>query len=413
MKVLIITHIFWPEPADFRNRALAEELVRRGHEVTVLAPFPNYPLGRIYEGYRMSWRQWEELDGIRVLRVPIYPDHSSSGFRRTLNYGSYTLAASLLGPLLVDRPDVIFVHASPMTLGIPAGLFRLCYGCPVLLDVVDLWPEAVAGSGMTSSRLVLSVTGLIARVAYRIATKVIAITEGFAVRLRNAGVAEERITVIPPWADHVEFHPAPPDEAFGREFGLEGKICIIHAGNVGPYQDIGNVLAAADLLRNEERLRFVFIGSGQHLSRMKVEAAARGLNNVVFAGRFPMERMSGILAWGAALLVSMAPDPYLAITVPSKLVAYLAVQRPVIAAAAGDVAELVQEHRLGLVAAPGDPVSLAATVSEFLALGDAEREAMSRQCGELFTGSFEKELLLDRYIAILEEMHQSTRNSAC
>ena len=404
MRVLIITHIFWPEAADFRNRALAGELVRRGHEVTVLAPFPNYPLGRIYDGYRMTWRQWEVVDGIRVLRVPLYPDHSSSGFRRALNYGSFTLAASILGPLLLDRPDVVFVHASPMTLCIPARVFKFLYGCPIMLDVVDLWPEAVAGSGMTSSRLVIAATALIARFAYRVSDRIIALTEGFAVKLREAGVRPDRITVIPPWADRTEFHPAAPDAEFGREFGLEGKACIIHAGNIGPYQDIGSVLEAAALLREDERVRFVFIGSGQLLVRLRVQAEERGLANVVFTGRLPMERMAGALAWGTALLVNMAADPYLAITVPSKLAAYLATERPLIAAAAGDVADLVRQNRLGMVVPPGRPEALADTVRRMVDLSAAERAAMGQRCGELFRSGFEKGLLRDRYITLLEEL---------
>ena len=404
MRVLIITHIFWPEAADFRNRALAEELVRRGHEVTVLAPFPNYPLGRIYDGYRMSWRQWEELDGIRVLRVPLYPDHSSSGFRRALNYGSFTLAASLLGPLLVTRPDVVFVHASPMTLGIPAGIFRFLYGCPILLDVVDLWPEAIQGSGMTSSRLVLAVGRLIAGYSYRVASGIIALTGAFAEKMQQAGVPPAKMTVIPPWADAAEFYPTAPEPEFGREFGLEGSVCIIHAGNVGPYQDIASVLAAAELLRDEERLKFVFIGSGQHLDRMKELATARGLTNVVFAGRFPMERMAGILAWGTALLVNLADNPYLALTIPSKLAAYLATGRPIVAAAEGYVAELVREHRLGVVAEPGNPESLAAAVRRLLAMSGPELDAAGRRGSELFARCFEKESLLRRYVELLEEL---------
>jgi glycosyltransferase involved in cell wall biosynthesis len=166
----------------------------------------------------------------------------------------------------------------------------------------------------------------------------------------------------------------------------------------------GNVLAAAKLLRDEERLRFVFIGCGQYLDRMREQAADQGLTNVIFAGRFPLERMSGILAWGTALLVSMLANHFLEITIPSKLAAYFAVERPVIAAAEGDVSRLVKEHRLGAVAPPGDPARLAATVWQLLASSDEERGEMGLRSRELFFRSFEKQLLRDRYIKILEEI---------
>lgn len=404
MHALIITHVFWPETFDFKNMALARELVRGGHEVTVLTAFPNYPLGRLYDGYKMSWRQWESIDGIRVLRVPLYPDHSSSGLKRVLNYMSFTLSASTIGLLLARKPDVVFLYAPPMTLGLTAALFKFLKRAPILMDVLDLWPEAIVGSGMVSSNIVIEGAGIISKLACRVADKITVPTEGFAERLRYAGVPKDKLTVIPNWADRNVYRSADKNRDFGKRFGLESKFCVIHAGNIGPFQDIGNVLAAAELVRDLDELRIVFVGGGSELDRMKRIKDERKLDNVVFAGSYPTKEMAGIFAWGDALLVSLRADPYLDINLPSKLPTYMASGKPVIACAAGEAAALVADNNLGLCCKPGDSSALATALRRFVSLPQSARDEMGRNSLSLFDKAYDKDKLVCKYVKMLAEL---------
>ena len=104
MRVLFLSQWYIPEP-DIKIHLLAKGLVERGHQVTAITGFPNYPQGRIYPGYHQRLWQWEEMDGVRVLRLPLYPDHSYSAVRRSLNYLSFATSASVLGPLLCGPAD--------------------------------------------------------------------------------------------------------------------------------------------------------------------------------------------------------------------------------------------------------------------------------------------------------------------
>lgn len=412
MNVLIITQVFWPEAVDFKNITLARELTRRGHKVTVLTAFPNYPLGRIYDGYKISWRKWESVDGIRVLRVPHYPDHSSSGLKRVLNYGTFTLAVSTIGLMLVDKPDVVFLYAPPMTLGFAAALFKLFYRAPVLMDVVDLWPEAIAGSGMVSSGFVMRVAGMISDLACRVADKITVPTEGFAARLGMAGGArvKNKISVSPNWADKTVYFPAEKDRDFGGKFNLEDKFCVIHAGNIGPFQDIRNVLLAADRLRDIKALRIILVGGGRDLAEMKDLKAKLKLDNVIFAGSYPAVKMPGIFAWGDAMLVSLRADPYLAINFPSKIPGYMAAGRPIIACAEGEAAKLVAENDLGLSCKPGDPAALADVIRRFYSLDQAAREGMGKNGLSVFRRLYDKDVLIGGYVNSLEVLG-ARRNS--
>jgi colanic acid biosynthesis glycosyl transferase WcaI len=404
MKILILTHIFWPESADFKNFALAKALVSRGHEVTVLAPFPNYPLSQLYDGYTMSWRQWEFVEGIKILRVPLYPDHSSSGLKRILNYATFTLSASTIGLMLTGRQDLIYVYAPPMTLGFPAALFKFLNRAPVVLDVVDLWPEAIDGSGMASSEILIKGSEFVANRAYTIADVITVPTAGFADRLQALGIQGEKIFISPNWADRKLFYTAERNSEFGSAYQLDGKFCIIHAGNVGPFQNIDNILHAADILSDCENLRIIFVGAGRDLQRMKAIARERNLNNVIFTGSYPVETMAGIHAWAEALLVSLRSDPYLAINMPGKVSGYLASGKPIIACAEGETNRLITKYGVGLVCNPGDPNLLADTVRQLMDLPEEERIFMGRRSTEVFNLLFDKDLLIEKSIGILESM---------
>jgi putative colanic acid biosynthesis glycosyltransferase WcaI len=405
LHVLLLTHIFWPEIVDFKNLPLAQELVKHGHEVTVLTAFPNYPLGRLYDGYKLSWRQWEHIDGVRVLRVPLYPDHSSSGLKRVLNYGSFTLASAIIGGLLVRNVDVIFVYSPPMTLGFTAKLFKMMYKAPVLLDVVDLWPDAIAGSGMVSAKLVDKSSEWIAKTAYRFADKITVPTEGFLARLVQLSVPENKIAIMPHWADKRFYYEADRDPEFGDKYDLDGKTCIIHAGNIGPYQNIENILAAAELLRDVEQLRIIFVGGGRDLEEMKEQKELRKLKNIIFTGVYPTDKMSGILAWGDALLVSLRADPYLSINFPGKLPGYMAAGRPIIACAEGETRQVVDKNKLGLSCLPGDPAELCNTIRKFLSLTLQVRMEMGRNCRLLFAQRYDKDVLIGGYVRMLEGLN--------
>src|SRR5271168_1587235 len=122
MLILCLTQWFTPEPESSRGLPFAKWLQRRGHEVTVLTGFPNYPGGVLYPGYRLRPRQWDEVEGVRVLRVPLYPNHDRSALKRTVNYLSFAAAAALIGLPSIGKVDIIYAMATPPTVGLPPFL---------------------------------------------------------------------------------------------------------------------------------------------------------------------------------------------------------------------------------------------------------------------------------------------------
>lgn len=133
MHILIISQWFDPEPT-FKGLAFARELVRHGHQVEVLTGFPNYPGGKLYPGYPVRLWQRECIDGIAVLRVPLYPGHGRSALGRIVNYASFAFSAAL-GSAFVARPDLVYVYHPPATIGLAALAAKMLYRVPIVYDI--------------------------------------------------------------------------------------------------------------------------------------------------------------------------------------------------------------------------------------------------------------------------------------
>jgi putative colanic acid biosynthesis glycosyltransferase WcaI len=371
LRILVLTQWYPPEPAMLLQE-LAQTLLARGHDVTVLTGFPNYPSGRLYSGYHMRPWEREVLAGVPVVRVPLYPDHSRSGIRRTLNYASFALASTVLGPWLVKQPDVIFVYHPPLTIGLPAIILSWLWRAPFVLQIQDLWPETLNATGMLNNPRLLRWVGEFAQWVYSRATTILVISPGFRHNLLAKGVPEEKVRYISNWVDTDMYHPAEPDAGLAEELGLAGRFNVMFAGNVGEAQGLETVIEAADLLRDDEEIQFVIVGEGIALPRLQEVTRARNLGNVRFLGRYPAQSMARLYALADVLLVHLRDDPLFRITIPHKVLAYLASGKPVLAAVSGDVADMVTGEQAGVACPPSDPVALAAAVRQLRGLGANE-----------------------------------------
>lgn len=373
MRILILSQYFDPEPF-LKGLPFAKELIRQGHEVEILTGFPNYPGGKLFPGYRLRFLQREVMAGIRVTRVPLYPSHDAGGIRRIANYSSFALAATLLGPWLVRKPDVIYAYHGHAPIGLPAWIIGLLRKAPFVLDIQDLWPDSVTSSGMLPAGL----QGLVpllagwSRFLHRRAAGIAVLSPGFKRTLVARGVPEEKVAVIPNWCDEVQSRPGPmrPEE----EARLAGRFNVVMAGNMGTVQALGIVLEAARKLASTEPLiQFVLVGGGVERPHLEERARVMRLNNVVFLPRRPVEEIGALLHRADALLVHLKDDPLFAITIPSRLQAYLAVGRPILCGVSGDGAELVERARAGICFEPGNPESLAAAAVTLLQQTPEER----------------------------------------
>lgn len=398
LRVLILSQFFDPEPT-LKGLAFAKALEANGCEVEVLTGFPNYPGGKLYPGHRLRLYTRETMEVITVHRVYLYPSHDGSARRRALNYGSFALSAAA-NLWRVRRPDVVYVHHPPATIGLPAAWIRALRGAPFVYEVQDLWPDTLAATGMIRPGRLTAAIERAMRKTYRRAAKIVVISDGFRRRLVERGVPAEKIEVLPNWAEEGRLKLQPRDPALARELGVEADFVVMFAGTMGKAQALDPVLEAARLLAQEApEVRFVFVGGGVEAERLAAEAPS----NARFLPRQPMERMGAILPLADALLVHLKDDPLFAITIPSKTQAYLYAGVPILMAVRGDAADLVERAEAGVLAEPENPRSIADAVLAVAALSPDERAAMGRRGREFYERELSLAVGARRYADLLRE----------
>lgn len=387
-RVLLLTQWFDPEPT-FKGLQFARSLQDRGFTVDVLTGFPNYPGGRLYPGFRVKLFQREVIEGIRVLRVPLFPSHDRSSLRRALNYMSFAASAAV-ACLFIRRPDVAYIYHPPATVAVAARILKAVRRVPYVYDVQDLWPDTLASTGMmTRPVLIRAVTSLV-RWAYRGASRVVVLSHGFKSALLTRGVPDSKVEVIHNWT--YESSPSMPELPSTNT----GSFTVVYAGNVGAVQALDVVLDAA-LLLVDEPVRFHVVGDGLDLTRLRNRAHELALENVVFVSRQPPTAMSGIYRSASALLVHLQDDPLFAITVPSKTQAYLMAGRPILMGVRGDAARIVQDAGCGLPFEPESAPDLARAVRELIALGPAENERLGKAGREYYRRHLALDIGVDRF----------------
>lgn len=397
MRILIVSQYFWPE--SFRINELSVVLRARGHEVTVLTSIPNYPEGTVHPAFAADASAFGDLQGVEIIRVP-QVIRGTSRLRLAANYLSFALSGLLLGiPKLRGRRfDVVFAfQTSPVTVGIPAGAIAALKRAPMLMWILDCWPETLAAIGVAGGRIGQGVAGLLVRWIYAMADLLLGQSEGFRQNVARYSRAE-KFRHFPNWVEAEYLAPLPPPS---RPTG--DCFTVVFAGNIGEAQDFPAIVAAAELLRDTP-VRFRIVGDGRDLARTRADITARRLDGLFeFAGRHPSEAMPGFFADADALLVSLKADPLFALTVPGKVQSYLASGKPILAMLDGEGREVVERAGAGLSVGAGDAEGLAAAIRTMMAMPETQLAAMG-EAGRAFARKhYDRDMLVARLEGWMEE----------
>ncbi|AVH15434.1 glycosyltransferase family 4 protein [Acinetobacter indicus] len=402
MKILLLTQWFDPEPT-FKGLAFAKELKRQGHEVQVLTGFPNYPGGKIYDGYKLRLYQREEIEGISILRVALYPNHDSSALKRILNYISFAFMAMLFGIFATKKADVIYAYHPPLTVGVAAVFIKLFRRTPIVYDIQDMWPDTLKATGMLNNNKILNIIGLVCKLVYRFVDHIVVLCPGFKKLLIERNVPKEKISVIYNWCDEQGLTQAEPAKLEYRQF-MQNKFNIVFAGNMGKAQALDIILEVAKNLQDFPDIQFVFVGGGTETERLKQRSSIEGIPNAIFIPRMSMAEVGGVLELSNLLLVHLKKDPLFEITVPSKTQAYMAMGKPILMAVAGDAAELVQKAQCGCIAISEDAASIQQAILEIYQLPTSEQQKMGINARNFYIQKLSLESGVKQFVSIFEKV---------
>jgi glycosyltransferase involved in cell wall biosynthesis len=374
MRVLIWTQYFWPE--NFHINEVARSLKAQGAEVTVLTGKPNYPEGKIFDGYTAMGIQLEEYFGIEVIRIPLRQRGKNSGKGMALNYLSFIFSGYLFAPYALRgrKFDAIFVYApSPLLQALPAIYVSWLKRAPLVLWVQDIWPDALVATGFIKSRWILGMVGLAVRYIYRFSDSILIQSEGFRASVERWTSKKERIQNFQNSAEDTSAEPTKPIVNVQLVEDLAASFSIVFAGNIGSAQSCETIIGAAKLLQGVPAIKFYLIGGGSMVDSVS-ESIVRGrLKNVAMTGQVPAKDMPSIFASASVLLLTLRDEPALSLTIPSKLQSYLAAGKPVIASCNGEAVSILTKANAGLACPAGDTSALAEAVLKLFQMTHEER----------------------------------------
>lgn len=354
MHLIILTQYYPPEIGAPQRRLseLAERMVKAGHTVTVLTAMPNYPLGRIHDGYSGLMRR-ETRDGVTVIRTFIYPTQKASLIHRLSNYFSFVLSSLLFGTFVLPRADFLMVESPPLFLGLSAFWLSAVRRARLIFNVSDLWPEsAVRLNIIREGSMAHRLSAWLERVCYRTAWLVSGQSRSILSDIQRRFPAKPTF-LLSNGVDVGKFALDTRDPAVRARIAAEPEqIVVLYAGLHGLAQGLSQVVAAAERLRDFPRLQFVLVGDGPEKAALVADAAARRLDNIRFLDPVPAGDVPPLLCAADILLVPL--KEFIPGAVPSKLYESMASGRPVLVVAEGEPAEIAASYEVGRVATPGD-----------------------------------------------------------
>jgi len=403
MHILFLTDNFPPEvnaPAS-RTFEHCREWVDAGHRVTVITCAPNFPKGKVYEGYSNRWFARETMDGIEVIRVWSYITANEGFLRRTLDYVSFMCTATPAS-LRAERPDVV-VATSPQFFTICAGyLVSRLRRIPYVLELRDLWPESIRAVGAMKESVILDWLEKLELFLYRKANSIVVVTDSFKENLRIRKIDPSKIHVVTNGADLTRFKPVPRDEALVQSLGQKGKLVAGYIGTHGMAHALDTLLEGADRLQKEGRddIHLLFLGGGASKEALVAKAKEMGLRNVTFVDSVPKSEVVRYWSLLDVSIIHLRNTPLFTTVIPSKLFECMAMGIPVLHGVRGESAEIVEGERAGLTFEPENAAELH---DQLLKLADdREFAAELGRNGLAAASKYDRKHLASRMLQIIE-----------
>lgn len=398
MKILVFSQYFYPE--NFRINTLCRELVSRGHDVTVVTGYPQYPYGRIYDGYGFDIPYEKEWNGVKICRMKVHPRGSNLlGMLR--NTVDYVVQANRWVKSCREKFDAVYVfEVSPVTVGLPAVTYKKKFGVPMFFNLQDLWPENVEEVlGIRFAPLTWLINRIVDRI-YDGSNKILCASNGFADNLRQRGVPEEKIVFWPQFSLDPDLKQAEKPEIYSQD-----TFNIVFAGNLGDAQGLDLMVEAAKELKGTS-IHWYLVGDGRAKHRLEQKVKDCGVENeVTFVGRVSEKEADRYVHFADCAYLSFKDNKIFNLTLPAKLQTYLACGTPILAAAGGESARLVGDNGFGFVCQPRLE-ELVRTAKEAASMSRQEHEAMSKAARTYY----EEHFTMDALVTDLEEMMREEIN---
>lgn len=406
MHILFLTDNFPPEvnaPAT-RTFEHCREWVKAGQQVTVITCAPNFPKGKIFEGYRNRLLGRETMAGIDVLRVWTYISANEGFLKRTIDYATF-MNAVVPAVLKVRNVDIIVATSPQLFAPLAALLVSRIKGCPYVFELRDLWPESIRAVGAMKNERILGWLETLELALYRRSAAIVSVTNAFVDNLERRGITRDKTHVVTNGADLSRFTPSRRDTALADRLGLKEKFVAGYVGTHGMAHGLTTLLEAARLAAVDPSLahvRFLFLGDGAEKVSLVALSREMGLTNVVFLESVPRDQVAAYWSLLDVSIIHLKRTPLFETVIPSKLFECMAMGIPVLHGVAGESAEIVVREGNGLVFEPESAAALVEGIRK-LANNGALRASLSER-GQQAARKYDRKALAIEMLGVIERV---------
>ena len=365
MHILFLTDNFPPEvnaPAS-RTFEHCREWVKLGELVTVITCTPNFPKGKVFAGYRNRLWQTETIEGIQVIRVWTYITANEGFIRRSLDYVSFMVAATVAS-LWVKKVDVV-IGTSPQFFTVCAAYVVGLLKCvPWVFELRDIWPESIKAVGSMRDGPLYRTLERLELFLYKKANRIIALTQSFKKELIARGVDADKVDVVTNGVDLSLFKPRSKNEALLKELGLENQFIAGYIGTIGMAHGLETIIEAAEIIQNmhnseNHNIKILILGDGARKEALKQLAKDKKLENLIFIDTVSKSEVADYWSLLDISIIHLKKDPLFEKVIPSKLFECMAMGIPVLHGVLGESAEIVSRLGVGKVTTPDNSQVLA------------------------------------------------------
>ena len=391
MKILFLTDNFPPETNAPASRTFehAREWVLAGHEVTVVTSAPNFPDGKVHDGFRNSWCTRSEIDGINVVRVKTYITANEGFLKRTLDYLSFMVTSTIYS-LAKTAPDVVIATSPQFFTAVAGYIVSSIKRRPFILEIRDLWPASITAVGAMQPGVLVQQLERLELFLYRKASLIISVTESFRSNLSSRGIDPNKIKVITNGVDLSLFKQQPVDLQLQKHLNLKDKFVVGYIGTHGMAHALEHLIQAAVQLREDPRYVFLFVGAGAAKSKLQKQANQQNLTNVIFLDLQPKNKMPNLWSLCNVSIIPLSNKPLFTTVIPSKIFECMSMGIPLLASLpCGEATQIIESTNCGIVVEPESPdaivkalnklISSPLMLSEYAASGQTAAIEFSRQ----------------------------------
>jgi glycosyltransferase involved in cell wall biosynthesis len=408
MNIVLLTHYYPPEvnaPA-LRASQHAKIWLEQGHEVTIVTAAPSHPYGRVYEGYENETHE-ETVDGIRILRLKTTLGANAGIAKRAWNYVSFLVAVGL-NRRLIGKADIVISTSPQFFCGLAGWIAARHCKAPWILEIRDIWPESIIAVGAAGPGLATRVLSMVADWAYRTSARIVSVSPGFNSHFESRGIPAAKIELIPNGID-TAMAPVPAEfSEFPELQPIEGRFIAAYIGTLGMAHGLMSVIEAAELLKDENGIGIVLVGSGAERDQVAAEINKRGLSNIVLLDQQPRDRIIRLFSLIDASIVHLKKQDVFKTVIPTKLLEAMAMAKPVALGVEGTASDILNAAGGGITFEPENAREMADAIKSLAS--DPEKARALAEAGRAHVREhFDRRTMAMKYLDVMERVVAESR----